>query len=393
MNMKYQPSQRISQVNEYYFSTKLREIDQMRAAGKEIINLGIGSPDMMPHPDVIAELANFSSRNDTHGYAPYKGIPDFRQGIAGFYRQHYGVTLDPDTEILPMMGSKEGIMHLSMALLDPGDVVLVPNPGYPSYAAAANIAGAMPVYYNLTEEGHWQPDFDELAIIAKQKPKMMWINYPHMPTGATAAEGMFERLVAFAQEHGILICHDNPYSFILNDQPVSLLSIPGAKSCAVELNSLSKSHNMAGWRVGMMCGQAEVLALALRFKSNMDSGMYIPVQRAAIKAMSLPAEWNTEINQEYRARRIILEDILQFLDVAFDPGQSGMFLWGKVPEGETGYTLSDRCLYEAGVFLTPGGIFGSAGTNYIRGSLCQKQSVLKHSLNKLQSSLSSIKSR
>ena len=379
-----QTSQRLHGIGEYYFSMKLREIEQLNAAGKKIINLGIGSPDGPPHPDVIKVLQEESAKPNQHGYQSYKGSPVFRKAIAGFYQTWYGVNLNPDTEILPLIGSKEGIMHICMTYLNPGDQVLIPNPGYPTYSSAAKLAGGECVVYDLTEEGNWEPDFDELEKRDLSSVKLMWVNYPHMPTGKLPSSQLFEKLVRFGKKHHILICHDNPYSFILNEKPASILHVEGAKETAIELNSLSKSGNMAGWRIGWMAGARERIEEVLTFKSNMDSGMFLPVQLAAARALQLGKEWYDELNGMYTKRRQLVYGILQKLHCTFDPSQAGLFIWAKVPPAyKDGYALSDQMLYEKGVFITPGGIFGSNGNGYIRTSLCQKEEVLNEALNKI----------
>ena len=378
-------SKRIDLVQEYYFSSKLREIEQMRQSGRSIINLGIGSPDLPPHPSVVEKLSQIVSQSHVHGYSSYKGIPALRKAIADFYRNFYQVELDPDQEILPLIGSKEGIMHLCMAYLDPGDMAWIPNPGYPTYAAAVKLAGGTPVTYELREDQHWQINVDELEAQWQSgiRPKMIWVNYPHMPTGAQGDISILKQLIQFARDKNILVCHDNPYSFILNERPFSLLSLPDAKECCVELNSLSKSHNMAGWRVGMLCGQADAIQNALRFKSNMDSGMFVGIQEAAIQALRLDQDWFHALNAIYLERRNQLSAIMNHLQCTYDPDQIGLFLWGKVAEGD-GYALSDHCLYESGVFITPGGIFGTGGDTYIRLSLCQPVVIIQEAIQQLQ---------
>lgn len=379
-----QTSERLQGIGEYYFSMKLREIDQLNKEGRGIINLGIGSPDGPPHPDVLDTLQQESAKPGQHGYQSYKGSPVLRKAIAGFYHTWYGVSLNPDTEILPLIGSKEGIMHICMTYLNRGDQVLIPNPGYPTYSSAVKLAGGECIPYDLTEEGHWEPDFEELEKGDLSAVKLMWVNYPHMPTGRLPSRQLFEKLIQFGKKHSILICHDNPYSFILNDQPASILHVDGARETAIELNSLSKSGNMAGWRVGWMAGARERIEEVLTFKSNMDSGMFLPVQLAAAKALSLGKEWYDDINAMYSRRREVVYEILQKLDCTFDRSQAGLFIWAKVPPGcKDGYELSDRILYEKGVFITPGGIFGSNGNPYIRTSLCQKEDVLKEALKKI----------
>lgn len=364
-------AKRLEGVTEYYFSKKLREIETLNKEGKNIINLGIGSPDLPPHPDVIRTLQEQAGLQEVHGYQGYKGIPALRAAFADWYLQWYNVSLDPDTEVLPLMGSKEGIMHICMTYLDEGDEALIPDPGYPTYASAVKLAGAKPVSYQLEEALNWSPDLVTLAARDLSKVKLMFVNYPHMPSGQQAPEGLFEALVQFAKEHKILLVHDNPYSFILNDNPASLLNVPGAKEVVLELNSLSKSHNMAGWRIGVLCGAKERIEEVLRFKSNMDSGMFLPLQQAAVKALSLGADWYQHVNSIYAARREKVYLILDLLDCCYNRQQVGLFVWAKIPERfESAYILSDEVLYGCHVFLTPGGIFGAQGNRYIRISLC-----------------------
>lgn len=381
----FSPARRLGQVEEYYFSRKLREIARMRADGHDILNLGIGSPDLPPHPAVIRTLQQAAADPAAHSYQSYSGLPELRRGFAGWYRDHLQTSLDPDSEILPLMGSKEGIMHISMAFLDPGDEVLVPDPGYPTYRAAAELAGASVRTYPLRESEGWLPDLEALAAEGLERVRLMWVNYPHMPTGTAASARLFGRLIDFARRHRILLVNDNPYAFILNEQPLSLLSVAGATDVAMELNSLSKAHNMAGWRIGMLAGSAEHLATVLRFKSNMDSGMFLPVQQAAVTALQLPQSWYRELNATYRDRRRQAEQILQLLGCRFDATQTGLFLWGRIPEEtEDGFILSDEVLYGAGVFITPGGIFGEQGRAYIRISLCSPASRLEAALTRIQ---------
>lgn len=378
-------AKRLHNIGEYYFSQKLREIDAMNKEGKQVINLGIGSPDMPPHPDVIRVLQEESAKPGTHAYQSYKGSPVLRNAIAGWYKEWYDVELNADTEILPLIGSKEGIMHICMTYLDEGDQVLIPDPGYPTYSSAAKIAGAEILPYDLTEENDWQPDLEVIATKDLSKVKLMFVNYPHMPTGQLPAKAFFERLVAFALAHDILIVHDNPYSFILNDAPMSLLSIPGAKDCIIELNSLSKSQNMAGWRVGMLCGSPERINEVLRFKSNMDSGMFLPVQLAAAAALQLGKNWYAQVNEVYRARKKKVMELLQLLGCRFNETQAGMFVWAAIPEGYSdGYALSDEVLYKANVFITPGGIFGANGNKYIRISLCAKEAQIEEAIQRIK---------
>jgi aspartate/methionine/tyrosine aminotransferase len=377
---------RLEGIGEYYFSQKLREIEGLNKAGKNVINLGIGSPDLPPHPDVIRVLQEESAKPNVHAYQSYKGSPILRNAMAAWYRQWYGVELDPDTEILPLIGSKEGIMHLCMTYLDEGDGALVPNPGYPTYRSAVKLAGGTSVDYSLTAENGWYPDFEELErLVEGRRIKLMWVNYPHMPTGRLPDQALFERLVAFGRKHDILICHDNPYSFILNGSPMSLSSAPGAKDVVVELNSLSKSQNMAGWRVGVLSGAKQRIDEVLRFKSNMDSGMFLPVQLAAAKALSLEKDWYEQVNAVYRERRGKVFELLEVLKCRFSRDQAGMFVWAKIPAAYAdGFALSDLVLQEAGVFITPGGIFGSEGLGYVRVSLCTPVGKLEESIDRIK---------
>jgi LL-diaminopimelate aminotransferase len=380
-------ARRLDGIGEYYFSQKLREIDELNRQGKNVINLGIGSPDLPPHPDVIRVLQEESAKPNVHAYQSYKGSPVLRNAIASWYLQWYGVELNPDTEILPLIGSKEGIMHICMTYLNDDDGALVPNPGYPTYRSAVKLAGGTCVDYSLTAEGGWYPDFGELErlVVGHGRIKLMWVNYPHMPTGKLPDRGLFERLVAFGKKHDVLICHDNPYSFILNETPMSLLSVPGAKEVVIELNSLSKSQNMAGWRVGTLTGAKERVDEVLRFKSNMDSGMFLPVQLAAAKALSLGKDWYDGVNAVYRDRRGKVFELLELLGCAFSRDQAGMFVWAKIPAAYAdGYALSDRVLQGAGVFITPGGIFGPAGEGYVRVSLCSTKERLQESIDRME---------
>ena len=380
MTNKFQPilSCRLDGVGEYYFSRKLREIDSLRASGKQIISLGIGSPDMPPHPSVMERLAVESAKPNTHGYQSYKGSVELREAFAAWYGRKYGVKLDAGNEIMPLIGSKEGIMHISMTYLNAGDKVLVPNPGYPTYTSAVTLAGGVPTPYNLTAESGWLPDFESIDTSGV---KMMIINYPHMPTGATATLESLKQIVDFCRTNSILLLNDNPYGFIRNAQPISLLQVEGAKDIAMELNSLSKSHNMAGWRIGMLAAAKERIDEILRFKSNMDSGMFLPLQLAAATALSLGDEWYEAQNSEYYRREQVGKAIFDALGIEYAQNQAGLFLWGRLPEGENCYDFCDKLLYEKGVFLTPGGIFGSEGEKYMRLSLCAPQSVLESVLN------------
>ncbi len=384
--MEIKVSERLNGIGEYYFSQKLREIEQLNKQGKNIINLGIGSPDLPPHPDVVKVLQEESSKPNTHAYQSYKGSAVLRNAIANFYNKWYQVVVDPETEVLPLIGSKEGIMHICMTYLNNGDEALIPNPGYPTYSSAVKLAGGRCVEYALKEENNWEPDFDELEKSDLARVKLMWINYPEMPTGRPARTELFEKVVAFGRKHNILICHDNPYSFILNNNPLSLLSVDGAKDTAIELNSLSKASNMAGWRVGMMIGAKERIEEVLRFKSNMDSGMFLPVQLAAAKALSLDKDWYDELNDVYTKRREVVYRLLEVLNCSYDRSQVGMFVWAKIPTRyKDGYELSDEVLYNKNVFVTPGGIFGSNGNDYIRISLCAKEEVLQQALQRIAS--------
>lgn len=357
---------RLNSVQEYYFSVKLREVRSLAQQGRPIINLGIGSPDLSPPIEVIEVLKNA----DVHSYQSYQGIPELRNSISAFYDLHYNVKLDPDHEVLPLMGSKEGILHISMAFLNPGDQVLIPDPGYPTYASVTNLVEAVPVNYALEEKNKWWPDLDKLEKLDLEKVKLMWVNYPHMPTGSNAETRLFENLIEFGLKHEILIVNDNPYSFILNDEPESILSVPRAKEIAIELNSLSKTFNMAGWRVGMVVGNPDYLKAILQVKSNMDSGMFYGIQLGASKALSLPLSWFKDMNLVYQERRNLVWRICDTLDLNYDKNCSGMFVWARIPEGKTAEEFCDTILYEHDVFVTPGTVFGEQGEGYIRFSLC-----------------------
>ncbi|MEL7248907.1 MAG: aminotransferase class I/II-fold pyridoxal phosphate-dependent enzyme [Bacteroidota bacterium] len=375
---------RLGQVKEYYFSRKLREIAQLRAGGANVLNLGIGSPDLPPHPAVIEQLHQTSALHDHHGYQSYQGLPALRDAFADWYDRFFAVSLHAQTEVLPLIGSKEGIMHISMAFLNPGDEVLVPNPGYPTYRSATELAGGVTRNYTLKATNGWLPDLEELAQQDLSRVKLMWINYPHMPTGTAATRSFFEELIRFATQHQILIINDNPYAFILNDEPLSIHSIPGSRAVALELNSLSKAHNMAGWRVGALVGAADYLQIVLRFKSNMDSGMFKPLQLAAVTALQLPASWYESQNTIYAKRKEKAIALLELLGCEIADGQVGMFVWGKVPNGVgDAYSLSDQVLAATHVFITPGGIFGSAGEQYLRASLCSPIEVFEEAIDRL----------
>ena len=383
-------AKRTESVSEYYFSRKLREIAEMNvrrvASGEEpVINLGIGSPDGMPPVEAVEALCEGAVQPGNHAYQSYVGLPELRQAFADWYSRWYGVELDPNTEIQPLVGSKEAILLISLAFLDKGDKVLVPDPGYPTYSSASRLVEAEIVPYDLCEEKGWWPDFEALEQMDLEGVKIMWTNYPNMPTGASASEELYDRLVDFGRRHGILICNDNPYSFILNDRPLSVLSRPGAKECCLELNSLSKAHNMAGWRIGMVAAERDVISEILKVKSQMDSGMFKPLQLAAVQALSRGPEWFARLNEEYRRRRVLAGEIFDLVGAEYDPESTGMFLWGKV--NGKGVDVSDRLLYEAGVFITPGFIFGKNGENHIRISLCAKPEVLKAAAERIAAAL------
>ncbi len=378
------PANRVGNIQEYYFSKKLKEVAELNRQGRDIISLGIGGPDRMPPTEAIDTLCDAAHQSDTHSYQPFTGLPALRAAYADWYKRKYGVDLNPDTEIQPLIGSKEAVLHVSLTFLNPGDGVLVPNPGYPTYTAASRLTEAEIFTYDLTEENGWQPQFDQLERLPLDKIKLMWINYPHMPTGARARRETFEKAVAFGKKHGIVIVHDNPYSFILNDNPMSLLQVPGAKEIAIELNSLSKSHNMAGWRMGMIATNPEFLGWFIKVKSNVDSGQFKPMMLAAIKALGAGDDWYKSINDTYAERRVIAEDIMRALGCRFDPQQSGMFLWGRIPDDATSAEdICNRVLYEKRVFITPGFIFGSNGDRYIRVSLCATPANLREALKRI----------
>ena len=388
---KIVPANRIGNVQEYYFSVKLKEIAQMNAQGADVINLGIGSPDLPPAKEVTDTLAQEAANPKAHGYQPYVGIPELRNAWAQWYRRWYNVELDPANEVLPLIGSKEGIMHISMAFINEGDAVLVPNPGYPTYSSVSKLVGAKIISYDLSAENGWQPDFEALEArhaageIDLGAVKLMWCNYPNMPTGANGSVELFEKLVAFGKKYGIIICHDNPYSFILNDNPLSIMSVEGAKDICNELNSMSKSHNMPGWRIGMVASNRQFIEWILRVKSNMDSGMFRPMQLAAVKALEAPQSWYREMNKVYQARKDLARAILEKVGAEVAPEQVGLFLWGKV--AGRGVDICDDVLYKAKVFITPGFIFGSNGENYIRISLCANEQTLAGALERINREL------
>ena len=377
---------RLASVQEYYFSRKLREVAQMVQKGHPVINMGIGSPDLAPHPEVIKALSNAMKHPRAHMYQSYQGLPELRSAIAAFYHKHYQVTLDPNAEVLPLMGSKEGIMHISMAFLNKGDQVLFPNPGYPTYAAVTKLVEAEPVLYNLTASNHWQPDFEALEALDTSRVKIMWINYPHMPTGTEAQAETFDRLIAWAKARNVLLVNDNPYSFVLTEEPQSILSRPGAMDVAIELNSLSKSFNMAGWRVGMLSGKAESIQAVLKVKSNMDSGMFFGIQQGAIAALKADNVWFESLNKIYSKRRKLVEQLATKLGAVYDPKSVGLFVWAKLPSGAVdAETFIDKILQEQHIFITPGTIFGSQGEGYIRFSLCVPEATIEEAIKRISS--------
>ena len=379
------PADRLSGVSEYYFSKKLKEVAQMNAEGKDVISLGIGSPAMPPSEETVATLCREAQNPNGHGYMPYVGIPELRQAFADWYKKWYQVELDAKSEIQPLIGSKEGILHVTLAFVNPGDQVLVPNPGYPTYTSLSRILGAEIVNYDLKEENGWMPDFDALEQMDMSRVKLMWTNYPNMPTGANATPELYEKLVSLARRKGIVIVNDNPYSFILNDKPLSILSIPGAKDCCIEFNSMSKSHNMPGWRIGMLASNAEFVQWILKVKSNIDSGMYRAMQLAAATALQAEQDWYDGNNRNYRNRRKIAGEIMDVLGCTYDEKQVGMFLWGKIPDKYSDVEeLTERILHQARVFITPGFIFGSNGKRYIRISLCCKDDKLAEALRRIK---------
>ncbi len=384
-NMRVETATRLEGLEEYYFSKKLEQIRQLVSEGHDVINLGIGSPDLPPAPEVIAQLTQAAQDPGNHQYQSYRGLPELRSAIADFYLRQYQVRLDPTTEILPMMGSKEAITHISLAFLNPGDEVLIPALGYPTYTSVTHMVEARPVYFPLIEDRNWEPDWHFLENLNTDKVKLMWINYPHMPTGEKGSPEVISRLVHYARARGILLCHDNPYSFILNDQPGSVFSDAAAKECSIELNSLSKTFNMAGWRVGWVTARMEIVQSILKVKSNMDSGMFKPVQMAAIKALNLSQDWYTSLNEIYEKRQKLVYQLLDGLNCQFDKNAAGMFVWARVPKGRTGESLSDEILEKHHVFITPGMIFGQAGREYIRVSLCSPEHRFEQAINRLQS--------
>lgn len=385
MSINITPANRVGNIQEYYFSKKLKEVAALNAKGMDIISLGIGGPDKAPDSHVIDTLCASAQRSDTHSYQPFSGLPELRKAYTDWYKSHYNVDLDANTEIQPLIGSKEAVLHISLTFLNPGDGVLVPNPGYPTYSSASKLAEATIYTYDLTEQGNWEPDFEALEKLPLDKIKLMWVNYPHMPTGAPASLELFEKIIEFGKKHNIVIVHDNPYSFILNEKPLSILQIPGAKDIAIELNSMSKSHNMAGWRMGVISSNKDFINWFVKVKSNVDSGQFKPMMQAAVEALNLPNEWYRQINETYSERRVIAEEIMTALGCKFEPRQRGMFLWGRIPdEIENVETFTDHVLYDGRVFITPGFIFGSNGKRYIRISLCATPEKLKEALRRIK---------
>ena len=387
-----QPAERLNLVQEYYFSRKLKEVAQMNAEGKDIISLAIGSPDMPPSQQTIEKLCEVARQPNAHGYQPTQGTPELREAMAGFYKRWYGVSLDAKSEVLPLIGSKEGILHVTLAFVNPGDEVLVPNPGYPTYTSLSKILGAKIVNYNLREDNGWQPDFDELEEIGKShhgRIKLMWTNYPNMPTGGRAQRETYERLVRFAREHNIVVVNDNPYSFILSEEHLSILQVPGAKECCIEFNSMSKSHNMPGWRVGLCASNAQFIQWILKVQSNIESGTFRGIQLAAAEAYNNSEEWHREYNiATYARRRQWAEKIMDVLGCTYDKQQVGMFLWGRIPDAiQNVEDLTERVLHEARVFITPGFIFGTNGERYIRISLCAKEEKIKEALERIKNAI------
>jgi len=382
--MNIQPANRLNSVSEYYFSAKLREVGEMNAAGKNVINLGIGNPDLPPSEQTIAALAAEAQKPNTHGYQSYVGIPELRNGFAQWYKKWYDVELNPATEIQPLIGSKEGILHITLAFVNPGDSVLVPNPGYPTYTSASRICEANIISYDLDENNNWEPDFEALEQMDLSSVKLMWVNYPNMPTGANASIELYKKLVAFGKKHSIVICNDNPYSFILNDEKLSILSVEGAKDICIEMNSMSKSHNMAGWRMAMLATNTEFVQWILKVKSNVDSGMFRPMMVAAVAALQNSEEWHAEMNKVYTRRRVLACKIMDALNCVYDTKQVGMFLWAKIPDRyKDSGELADEILYGKNVFITPGFIFGDKGNRYVRISLCCPEPMLEEALNRI----------
>ena len=389
INPSITPARRVQQVQEYYFSRKLKEIAEMNAKGADIISLGVGGPDRPPHQDVIDTLCQETQKENAHGYQSYVGLPELRTAFSQWYKTYYNVDLNPSNEIQPLIGSKEGILHTTLAFINPGDGVLLPNPGYPTYTSVSRLAEAELFTYDLIEENNWEPDFEALEQLPLEKIKLMWVNYPNMPTGKRATIELFQKLIDFGRKHNIVIVNDNPYSFILNDNPISILNIEGAKYIAIEMNSLSKSHNMPGWRIGMLASNPTFIQWILKVKSNIDSGQFRPLMLAAVEALKQDKEWYKNLNAIYAKRRLIAEEIMTALGCHFDSKQSGLFLWGKIPDtADSSEQLSDNILYNAHVFITPGFIFGSNGERYIRISLCAKEDKMLEALKRIKQLIS-----
>ena len=383
-----QPADRVGTVQEYYFSRKLKEVAEMNAAGKNVISLGIGSPDLPPSEATIETLCEHARKSNEHGYQPYVGIPEYRKAFSDWYKKWYGVDLDPKTEIQPLIGSKEGILHISLAFLNPGDGVLVPNPGYPTYSSVSKLVGANLVNYDLKADEGWMPDFEALESMDLSGVKLMWVNYPNMPTGANASMELYKKLVDFGKRHNIIICNDNPYSFILNEHPISILSVEGAKDICIEMNSMSKAHNMPGWRMAMLASNAQFVQWILKVKSNIDSGQFKPMMYAAVKALAAEKDWYDGMNKVYASRRSLAGEIMDALGCTYDEKQVGMFLWGRIPDNvASSEALADKVLYESNVFITPGFIFGSNGDRYIRISLCCDNAKLEEALNRIKQTI------
>ncbi|WP_428741035.1 pyridoxal phosphate-dependent aminotransferase [Tenacibaculum sp.] len=374
---------RLQTVQEYYFSKKLQEVRQLISEGKPIINIGIGSPDLQPPTSVLKAIQDSLQDSGAHSYQSYQGLPEFRQAVSNFYQNNYEVAINPANEVLPLMGSKEGIMHISLAFLNEGDQVLIPNPGYPTYSSVTNLLGGEPIFYNLEETSNWQPDFEALEKLDTLKIKLMWVNYPHMPTGADATKETFQKLIDFGKKHNIVIVNDNPYSFILNEHPQSILQIEGAKDIALELNSVSKSFNMAGWRVGMLLGKSEFLTEVLKVKTQMDSGMFYGIQKGATKALELEKDWFIQLNNTYKKRQELVFKLAEKLGCTYDKNTSGMFVWCKLPKGKTSEEMIDELLYDKHIFAAPGTIFGSQGEGYIRFSLCVPEEKINEAITRI----------
>jgi len=376
-------AKRLETVQEYYFSKKLREVSRLAASGKPIINMGIGSPDLQPPSQVLEAIKGSLNDVSAHKYQSYQGLLELRTAISSFYKNKFNVNTNPEDEVLPLMGSKEGIMHISMAFLNEGDKALIPNPGYPTYTSVTKLVGAEPLFYNLSDENNWQPNFEELENQDLTAVKIMWVNYPHMPTGTSATIETFNKLIAFGKKHQILIINDNPYSFILNDNPISILEVEGAKDIALELNSLSKTFNMAGWRVGMVLGNASFIKEILKVKSNMDSGMFYGIQKGAIEALSLSDSWFLEQNKIYTERRNLIWQLADKLEATYHKNTTGLFVWAKIPSGKKATEVTDAILYDKNIFITPGTIFGSQGEGYIRFSLCVTSAIIKEAISRI----------